>query len=93
MDSVDPSFGRYTKCYRSGYNKFYSTGMDAHRLASNKGICGKLYPEKRFIRSETVDFQLGEVETTRGNLFYSAWGTESTLIEVEPYETVKTAGD
>ena len=86
---VDPSFGRYTNATEKATVNFYSTGIDAHRFASNRGICGNLYPEKRFIRSETVDFQLGEVETSRGNLFYPAWEQNMQLIDVEPYESVK----
>ena len=33
----------------------------------------ELYPPKRHLRSETVDFQTGEVEWKNGNLFYPLW--------------------
>lgn len=61
--------------------------MDAHRLAANHTVCGDFYPAKRFVRSETVDAQMGEVETTRGNLFYPAWDSHLQLISVTPVET------
>ena len=32
-----------------------------------------LYPAKRFPRSETVDFQRGEVEWKGGNLYFDKW--------------------
>ncbi len=81
---VDVSFGRYVNSGDKAIEKFYSTGMDAHRLASNLGVCGELYPPKKFVRSETVDFQLGEVESTKGNLFYPAWDLHMELISVTP---------
>ena len=81
---VDVSFGRYINSGDGRIEKFYSHGMDAHRLASNKGVCGKLYPAKKFVRSETVDFQLGEVESTRGNLFYPGWDSNLEIIEIIP---------
>lgn len=70
---VDVSYGRMTALKDKGLRDYYSTGLDLFRMATNKGVCGELYPKKRFVRSETVDFQMGEVETTKGNLFYPAW--------------------
>ncbi|MCM1033789.1 MAG: transglutaminase-like domain-containing protein [Odoribacter sp.] len=81
---VDTSFGRYTAAIRPETQGFYSHGMDAHRFATNHGICGALYPPKKFVRSETVDFQPGEVETSRGNLFYPAWSSHFKLNSVIP---------
>ncbi|MDE5594715.1 MAG: transglutaminase domain-containing protein [Muribaculaceae bacterium] len=86
---VDVSFGRYVNSGDKAIEKFYSTGMDAHRLASNKGVCGKLYPPKRYVRSETVDFQLGEVESSKGNLFYPGWDSHMELISVTPINIQK----
>ncbi len=84
---VDVSFGRYTRADDPRAQKFYSTGMDAHRFAANHGVSGEFYPRKRFVRSETVDAQLGEVESTRGNLFYPGWNQHLELIEVTPVIT------
>lgn len=81
---VDPSFGRCSSASRPETVGFYSHGMDAHRFATNRGICGALYPAKRYVRSETVDLQPGEVECTSGNLYYPAWRSSFKLLEVTP---------
>lgn len=81
---VDMSFGRYTGAEREAARTFYSHGMDAHRMATNTGICDALYPAKRYVRSETVDFQAGEVETTSGNIFYPGFSSRLKLIEITP---------
>lgn len=85
---VDVSFGRYTPSEDPETVKFYSTGMDSHRLATNRGVCGSFYPEKRFVRSETVDFQLGEVECSKGNLFYPGWSQHFEILENNPIEQI-----
>ena len=41
-------------------------------------------PAKKYIRSETIDFQAGEVETSRGNLFYPGWRSSLQIIKTEP---------
>ena len=51
---------------------FYFGGIDAHRLVINREHGYPLYPPKRFPRSDDVDFQRGELETDRGNLYYIA---------------------
>lgn len=83
---VDVSFGRYETADSRQARNFYSTGMDAHRFASNRGVCGQLDPAKRFVRSETVDLQPGEVEATSGNLYYPGWHQKLTLLSIEPIE-------
>ena len=86
---VDVSFGRYTRATDPRAQKFYSTGMDSHRFATNLGVCEDFYPAKKFVRSETVDAQLGEVESTKGNLFYPGWNQKLELLEVRPVEMMK----
>ena len=49
---------------------FYFGGIDAHRLIINREHGYPLYPPKRFTRSDDVDFQRGELETDRGNLYF-----------------------
>lgn len=83
---VDVSFGRYVHAADSRAHTFYSKGMDAHRLAANLGVCGEFYPAKKYVRSETVDAQLGEVESTKGNLFYPGWDMSLKIIEITPIE-------
>lgn len=83
---VDVSFGRYTTSKNPDVVGFYSHGIDGHRFATNQGVCGELYPAKKYVRSETVDFQLGEVECSKGNMFYPGWDSTLRLIEIEPVE-------
>ena len=80
---VDASFGRYTPAGEENLIKFYSTGLDQWRLAANKGVCGEFFPAKTFIRSETVDSQTGEVECSKGNLFYPGWDQKLEILSVE----------
>lgn len=79
---VDVSFGRFIKAKDIRTTKFFSTGLDQYRFASNLGVCGELYPAKKFLRSETVDFQLGEVECNKGNLFYPGWKKGLKILEM-----------
>lgn len=80
---VDSSFGRYTPAENEAVRKFYSTGQDSWRLAANLDVSRPFFPPKKFIRSETVDSQMGEVETTKGNLFYPGWDQTLEIISVE----------
>ena len=52
---------------------FYLGGMDAYRLIVNENFSQELFPAKIHFRSETVDFQRGEVEWEGGNLYFDAW--------------------
>lgn len=79
---VDVSFGRYKTSDRREVCNFYSTGMDSYRFATNNGVCSQLYPQKKFLRSETVDFQVGEVECSQGNLFYPGWKKKLEILEM-----------
>jgi hypothetical protein len=53
--------------------EFYISGIDSYRLIVNDGISGRLYPEKKFLRSEPYDFQRGEVEWNGGNIYFNRW--------------------
>lgn len=52
---------------------FYLGGMDAYRLIVNDDYAQDLYPAKIHFRSETLDFQRGEVEWEGGNLYFDQW--------------------
>ncbi len=79
---VDQSFG--IKNYLDEAQKyFYLGGIDAYRLIVNDAFSKPLYPAKIFPRSETVDFQRGEVEWRGGNLYFDKWNYD---MEVE-YES------
>lgn len=70
---VDISFGRGgTIPIRPG-REFFMSGIDSYRLYINSGFSGKFYPEKRYPRSETVDFQRGEAESGQWNLYFDQW--------------------
>lgn len=81
---VDASFGRILNAADSRAHHFYNQGIDAHRMCINTTVCGKFAPAKQYVRSETVDFQAGEVESSRGNLFYPGWDGDLEIISVTP---------
>ena len=81
---VDMSFGLLKSNREEAVMDFYKTGLDYMRFASNKGVGGILSPAKKWVRSETVDFQLGEVEWDGGNLFYyEDWQPKVEMISIE----------
>ena len=70
---VDQSFGipAYAKNEQETY--FFFGGIDSFRMIVNNDYGCPLYPAKQFPRSETVDFQRGEVEWAGGNLYFDQW--------------------
>ena len=80
----DVSFGRSTK--GTGIKDIYKTGTDIYRFATNEGVNGHLSPEKKYIRCETVDFQLGEAEWSGGNLPMQKW---DSYLTIDKFETIK----
>lgn len=69
---VDQSFG-IQESKENSVKYFYSNGIDSYRLIVNDGYSKPLYPAKIYPRSETVDFQRGEVEWKGGNLYFNKW--------------------
>lgn len=80
---TDMSFGVNRATTDPEVMNFFKSGIDSYRFAANTGVCGKLSPEKKFIRSETIDSQVGEVEWDGGNLFYNDWDYNLTILSVE----------
>lgn len=70
---VDQSFGIPPFAEDNDSRYFFSNGIDAYRLIVNDDFSAPLVPEKHFTRSETVDFQRGEVEWKGGNLYFDKW--------------------
>lgn len=68
--------------------EFYMHGIDSYRLIVNDDYGRKLYPPKRFSRSEPYDFQRGELEWDGGNLYFDKWDWD---MEVE-YHTETGTG-
>jgi transglutaminase-like putative cysteine protease len=66
---VDQSFGLQPE----PLPLFYAGGLDSYRMVVNSGIGGAFFPAKTYPRSETVDFQRGEVEWRGGNLYFDSW--------------------
>ena len=52
---------------------FYLGGIDTWRMVVNQDYGMPLVPAKKYPRSETVDFQRGEVEWAGGNLYFDQW--------------------
>lgn len=52
---------------------FYAFGTDAYRLIVNDDFSTPLFPAKIYPRSETIDFQRGELEWRGGNLYFDKW--------------------
>ncbi|MBN2570670.1 MAG: transglutaminase domain-containing protein, partial [Ignavibacteriales bacterium] len=69
---VDQSFGIQNSSDEN-LKYFFLGGLDAYRLIVNDDYSVPLYPSKIFPRSETVDFQRGEVEWRCGNLYFDKW--------------------
>ncbi|MCR5709995.1 MAG: transglutaminase-like domain-containing protein [Bacteroidales bacterium] len=72
---TDVSFGRGRGAVQDVEDEyfFYTRGLDAYRIICNSDYSGEFYPAKKFIRSETVDFQRGEAEWSGGNLYFNQW--------------------
>ena len=70
---VDQSFGIPAKARTDEEKMFFLGGIDSWRMIVNRDFGFPLYPKKIFPRSETVDFQRGEVEWDGGNLYFDQW--------------------
>ncbi len=69
---VDQSFG-YVNNNDPEIRLFFSKGLDAYRYIVNEDFSQNLFPAKIYPRSETVDFQRGEVEWRGDNLYFGRW--------------------
>jgi transglutaminase-like putative cysteine protease len=69
---LDQSFGLQNSPDKN-IRDFYITGIDAYRLIVNDDFSQPLTPYKKFLRSEPYDFQRGEVEWKKGNLYFDKW--------------------
>lgn len=79
---VDPYMGiRNFESKEAQY--FYTSGLDAYHFVVNDDYSRPLFPAKIYPRSETVDFQRGEVEWKGGNLYFDTWDY-SMNVEYQP---------
>lgn len=70
---VDQSFGVPSYARSEAERNFFLGGIDSWRLIVNADYGRPLCPKKKYPRSETVDFQRGEVEWEGGNLYFTMW--------------------
>lgn len=69
---VDQSFG-LVDSDNEEVKYFYLGGIDRYRFIVNDDYSTLFSPMKEHPRSETVDFQRGEVEWSGGNLYFDKW--------------------
>lgn len=63
---MDPDFNLQKGIKKEDAREFFFGGADAYRLIVNDDFSGDFFPAKVHPRSETVDFQRGEVEWRGG---------------------------
>ncbi|MDD3969103.1 MAG: transglutaminase-like domain-containing protein [Proteiniphilum sp.] len=80
---VDISFGRGGAIPIKPGREFFMSGIDSYRLYVNSDFSGDFFPGKKFPRSETVDFQRGEVETDLRNLYFDEWSYHMKVKYIE----------
>lgn len=62
---------------------FFLGGIDSWRMVVNNDYGRPLSPAKKYPRSETVDFQRGEVEWEGGNLYFDDWDWQMSVTPAE----------
>lgn len=65
--------------------------MDNHRLTVNSDFSAPLFPPKQDFRSETVDFQRGEVEADGKNLYFDKWDYTMRMKPIEMEKAMELA--
>lgn len=89
---VDPYMGIYATQYattlkpeqRREIRDFYFGGLDQYRMAANEAHNQALTPTKRSMRSDDVDFQRGELEWGRHNIYFDNFSYGLAVKEVAP---------
>lgn len=77
---VDMSFGIPTYAKNENEKWFFFGGIDSWRMVVNSDFGESFCPAKMWPRSETVDFQRGEVEWKGGNLYFDKWNWDLEVI-------------
>lgn len=92
---VDPDFGAEAESVFTGLTReerdemqdFFFGGLDAYRLVVNRDHGFPHYPAKQSMRSDTVDFQRGELETSSGkNIYFDEFNYRLKVEELAPCE-------
>jgi len=87
---VDPYMGIYAMRYatslkpeqRRDLRDFYFGGLDQYRIAANSDHNQSLNPPKQSMRSDTVDFQRGELEWGSHNIYFDTFSYELIAKEI-----------
>lgn len=80
---VDQSFGMVDS-EQEDEKYFFLGNIDPYHLIINDDYSTPLFPAKIFPRSETVDFQRGELEWRGGNLYFDKWDYHMEVEYIEP---------
>jgi transglutaminase-like putative cysteine protease len=88
---VDPYMGIYAMRYgttlssdqRRELRDFYFGGLDQFRMAANSDHNQPLNPSKTSMRSDTVDFQRGELEAGGKNIYFDQYTYELKWKEIK----------
>jgi hypothetical protein len=62
--------------------EFYLSGIDEYRLIINDDFGSEFDPSKKFYRSESIDFQRGELEWKGGNLYFDQWNYHMEVTKI-----------
>lgn len=97
---VDPYMGiwamRYattlTRQQRRTVRDFYFGGLDQYRMAANGDHCQELDPPQQSLRSDTVDFQRGELEWGNRNIYFDRYSWKLDAQGDDAAKSPKTGG-
>ena len=76
----DLSFGRRWREIDPRLHKFYFGNIDNFRTVFNSEIMVQFHPPKKYLRSDPVDNQRGELEWEQGNIYYDKFEYKITYI-------------
>jgi transglutaminase-like putative cysteine protease len=87
---VDPYMGIFAMQYcptlkeaeRREILDFYFGGVDQYRMAANSDHSRELSPAKGALRSDTVDFQRGELEWKGQNIYFDRFDYQLSVSEI-----------
>jgi hypothetical protein len=79
---VDQSFG-LQKTDDPLLRDFYLSGIDSYRMIINTGFAREFDPPKKHYRSEPFDFQRGEVESPRSNIYFNQWDYNLDVVSIQ----------
>jgi hypothetical protein len=78
---VDQSFG-LQESENQRIREFYLSGIDEYRWIVNDDFGSSFQPQKKYYRSEPIDFQRGELEWKGGNLYFNQWDYHLKLTRI-----------